>query len=195
MKRILFLSLFFALAGCQIQASSLGSSPEMAEDLPLETSAPSPVPEDTPTVPSPTSELPNDHPVSDIQIRFESSGILELAARDLAARLDVDLNVIKVLSIQFMEWPDGGLGCPFPGMEYAQVVTPGYRIVLSYEGEVYIYHTNAEGQIVLCQDGLAQLPNFPVDPKEIMDGIPWMPVDPLPTISTGGLITDPVPVK
>jgi hypothetical protein len=38
-------------------------------------------------------------------------------------------------------------------MSYAQVVTPGYRIVLEAEGESYEFHTtlDPEGQIVECE--------------------------------------------
>ena len=121
-------------------------------------------------------------------------GIIELVVRDMALRLKLDLNEIKVISIENVEWPDGGLGCPLPGADYAQVITPGFRITLEAAGEVYIYHTNTGVAFFQCQDGIPLLPLLLVNPGEIQDGIPWMPVDPLPTVKSGDALVDPVPV-
>jgi len=68
----------------------------------------------------------------------------------LARRLDVSIQQIEVLSAEYVEWPDASLGCPQPGMMYAQVITPGYRIILSASGENYEYHTSLRG-VVLCE--------------------------------------------
>jgi hypothetical protein len=72
------------------------------------------------------------------------------AVADLAQRLGLAPDVISVLSIEPVEWPDASLGCAKPGMMYAQVVTPGYRIVLEAGGKTYEYHTG-QGQVVTCQ--------------------------------------------
>ena len=79
---------------------------------------------------------------------------------------------------------DGSLGCPQPGMVYAQVITPGYWIVLEVNDQKYPYHTDRKDQIILCigpdKETDTQptiLPVIPIKPGEIQDGIPWMPVD------------------
>ena len=75
----------------------------------------------------------------------------QAARQDLAARLEISADEIQVVSIEAVEWPDASLGCPEPGMSYAQVITPGYRIVLEAGGEEYEYHTGTSS-VVLCQD-------------------------------------------
>jgi hypothetical protein len=72
----------------------------------------------------------------------------------LADRLGVGVETISVTNIEAVEWPDAALGCPIPGQAYAQVLTPGFEIVLSAGGETYTYHTDKEGTMVLCgEDG------------------------------------------
>jgi hypothetical protein len=36
-------------------------------------------------------------------------------------------------------------------MMYAQVITPGYLIILAAEGQQYEYHTDQAANVVLCQ--------------------------------------------
>jgi len=122
-------------------------------------------------------------------------GILELVIRDLAFRLKLDLNEIQAISIESVDWPNGGLGCPLPGANYAQVITPGFRITLEAAGEIFVYHTNTAVAFFQCQDGIPLLPLIPINPGEIMDGIPWKPVDPVPTVKSGDALVDPVPVN
>lgn len=190
MKTFLILLFSLALIGCSPQATAI------VETLPQENLAPTPTQEDTPaptpaTVPSITPQVESGRAKGE---ELELT-IVEMAVRDLAFRLKIDLNLITVTAIERMDWPDGGLGCPLEGFDYPQAVTPGYRIKLEAVGEIYTYHTNTELAYWLCQDGAAQLPLIPVIPGEIDDGIPWMPVDPLPTASEGIIIADPDPVK
>jgi hypothetical protein len=194
MKRLIYLALLFALAGCQVQSSPVEPLPISTDDNPIETALPSPQPEDTPTDAPSTGEPASDLQLSVIQERFDSSGVLELVVRDLAGRLGIDVNEIQVVAIQQVDWPDAGLGCPIPGMEHAQVVTPGYLITLGVDSKTYTYHTGLLSKIVLCGENGPALLLIPVE-DDIKDGIPWMPVGPIPTISEGGLITDPLPVK
>ncbi len=77
--------------------------------------------------------------------------LVELAKADLADRKGVEKEQIAVVSVKGVNWPDASLGCPEPGMFYAQVITPGYKIVLSHDGQSYEYHTDRSSRIVLCQ--------------------------------------------
>jgi hypothetical protein len=74
----------------------------------------------------------------------------ELAIADLAGRLGIAKSAVKVLQIEAVEWPDASLGCPQPGMMYAQVITPGYRILLEAVGQTYDYRATA-GRVMLCE--------------------------------------------
>ena len=75
------------------------------------------------------------------------------ALQDLANRLDVPLEEVKLLSGEEVEWPDGSLGCPEEEMMYIQVFTPGYLLILEADGQKYEYHTDLGDQLVLCIDG------------------------------------------
>jgi hypothetical protein len=65
------------------------------------------------------------------------------AVADLSKELGIPAANIKVASSEAVEWSDGSLGCPEPGTSYAQVITPGYRIVLQIGDMPYEYHTGA----------------------------------------------------
>ena len=49
----------------------------------------------------------------------------ELARRTAAERLPLPIERLVVVSTTPAEWRDSSLGCPQPGMEYLQVITPG----------------------------------------------------------------------
>jgi hypothetical protein len=76
--------------------------------------------------------------------------MLDRVKSDLEKQLSVTADQITVVSATYMDWPDSSLGCPKPGMAYAQVVTPGYRIVLAQGQKQYDYHTDLKAAMVLC---------------------------------------------
>jgi hypothetical protein len=73
-----------------------------------------------------------------------------LAREDLARRLGLKPESVKVVSVEEVDWRDTSLGCPKPGMMYAQVITPGFRVVLKAGGKTYEYHTDRGSQVILC---------------------------------------------
>jgi hypothetical protein len=75
---------------------------------------------------------------------------VRLAREDLARRLGLDPRAVKVVSVREVDWRDTSLGCPKPGMMYAQVITPGYRVVLEADGQAYEYHTDRGARVVAC---------------------------------------------
>ncbi|NOZ28744.1 MAG: hypothetical protein GXP39_11930 [Chloroflexi bacterium] len=75
--------------------------------------------------------------------------VVAQAVADLAERLRVTKDTIQVRSVEMVEWPDTSLGCPEPGKMYAQVITPGYRIVLEAQGKAYEYHAS-QNRVVYC---------------------------------------------
>ena len=74
------------------------------------------------------------------------------ARADLAGRLDVDPGGIELVSAEEVSWPDASVGCPQPGMAYAQVVTSGSRIVLESGGERHEYHSDNRRDPFLCKN-------------------------------------------
>ncbi|MCX7854970.1 MAG: hypothetical protein N2556_03165, partial [Anaerolineae bacterium] len=78
-------------------------------------------------------------------------GAVMAAIRRLAEQRDIPPEEITVASWEPVDWPDTSLGCPEPGMMYAQVIVPGYLIVLEARGNLYRVHTDRAGeQIVFC---------------------------------------------
>jgi hypothetical protein len=107
------------------------------------------------------------------------AGIVLKVKADLAARAGLDPDLIEALNSEPVTWPDASLGCPEPGQSYAQVLSPGYLILLKAGREIYQYHTDDRGDtIMLCDPGAnSPFPPMPVTPGEIEDGEPWLPVD------------------
>jgi len=80
--------------------------------------------------------------------------IAKRAMDDLASELGIDAEQVTLMEMEAVEWPDASLGCPQPDMMYAQVITPGYRILLEANDERFTYHTDdsPDGQIILCEN-------------------------------------------
>jgi len=72
------------------------------------------------------------------------------AINDVATRLKIAPEAVQVISVDATDWSDTSLGCPEPGMFYAQVITPGYLIVVSAGGQQFEYHANRRGRVVTC---------------------------------------------
>ena len=87
-------------------------------------------------------------------------GLVEMAQEDLAARLSIDISQIQLVEASETEWSDSSLGCPQPGMDYLQVITPGYLILLEVDAQTYEYHSNRDAYVVYCQE-----PTPPALPK------------------------------
>ena len=68
----------------------------------------------------------------------------------IADDLGVPPETVQVVSVEPRNWPDTSLGCPQPDMLYAQVVTPGYLVLVDVSGERIEYHTDERGTIVRC---------------------------------------------
>lgn len=73
-------------------------------------------------------------------------------ARAEAARLlGVPPEQLTVERVEPVQWSDSSLGCREPNRSYAQVITPGFRIVLSGGGQRREVHTDLAGRMVVCQ--------------------------------------------
>src|SRR5579884_676950 len=60
----------------------------------------------------------------------EAAAAVDAVRRSAAGQLGVDPAQLSVLQVVPHEWPDRALGCPRPGVMYAQIVTPGYVVVV-----------------------------------------------------------------
>jgi hypothetical protein len=81
-----------------------------------------------------------------------------LAVQDLAARLSIPVDQIRVVSQRPVDWPSSALGCPQPGRMYMTVLTPGYHILLEARGVTYHSHAGEQGAPFLCPEERRELP-------------------------------------
>ena len=65
--------------------------------------------------------------------RAEDTGQADISAactKNLADRLNVNPDQIKLATIKPEVWPDASLGHPEPGMVYVQMLVTGFRVIL-----------------------------------------------------------------
>lgn len=109
---------------------------------------PSPIVEPFPS----TSGDPQMTPATPADPRLQD--LIERTKDDLANRLNRTKEEISLIEVTEVEWSDSSLDCPQPGMEYLQVITPGYRILLQANNQLYEYHSNQDTYFVYCEDGV-----------------------------------------
>jgi hypothetical protein len=87
-----------------------------------------------------------------------ASPSVQQAMADLASRLGIDSTEITVVRVVEVDWPDGSLGCPQPGMAYRQVLTNGSFIQLQVNDQTYNYHSGGSRAPFLCTSKDEALP-------------------------------------
>jgi len=75
----------------------------------------------------------------------------QFAIDDLASYLGVSTDAVVFVSMEDIDWPDGSLGCPQPGMAYTQAIVNGYMIILQVDGASHEYHGRAGADPFLCE--------------------------------------------
>ncbi len=85
---------------------------------------------------------PGEAPIPPLSEDIDS--LVMLAKFDLALKTGADIEKMDTESVKEFNFADASLGVSEPGVEYAQVITPGYIIILYAEGETYEYHASGE---------------------------------------------------
>jgi hypothetical protein len=130
----------------EVQAAS--PLPTPTTELPTEIIEPV-----SPISPTTSEEVPMPNPDSQVMpLSPGSEKAVAAATADLARQQGLPFDTITVQSVEPMDWSDASLGCPQEGFMYAQVITPGYLIILEAQGQTYEYHTDEQGtNVVLCE--------------------------------------------
>ena len=142
------------------ETAPTGDQPETAEPV-RPTATPLPTLELMPTSPAkpvPTQEVfpvpknPTEPSPDDPQLQK----LIDKAKTDLAQRTGVPVEEITLYEFHLMTWPDASLGCPQPGMAYAQVTQDGYLIMLQAGLGIYNYHGGGypDRGPFLCENGM-----------------------------------------
>ena len=78
--------------------------------------------------------------------------LIDRARAEVASITRSSADSVQVVRVEAVEWSDASLGCPKAGMMYAQVITPGYKIVLESGGRTFNFHsgTAPQGPLVRC---------------------------------------------
>ena len=124
---------------------------------------------------------PTDIPMSDYM------GVLTQALFDLQRRLSLEhIGSLRMDELERMTWPNSCLGVALPpNVVCAQVIVPGFRIVLEAGGALHTYHTSGDRVVyvglrdVHGTSGTAPPPPTPVLPPP-EDGIAVCEPYPLP---------------
>jgi len=91
-------------------------------------------------------------------------------ARETLRTAGVDPSPLTVTHAEPVTWPDSSLGCPQPGIQYLQVITPGYRIELHGSQGDYVVHVAGNNAIVCTgKDGSGSRLTRPIVPLRGID--------------------------
>ena len=137
-RTTLFLLAALAVAACSSGAAP-SSNPNLASDRPSAS-----FPGETPP--------PSDAPV----IGEAPQALVDAILDDVVARTGVARDAIKVTRAQAMEWSDGSMGCPEPGMMYTQAIVEGFWVVVEVDARSYDYRAGRQGGFRLCEQPLGQ---------------------------------------
>ncbi|MFI8630972.1 hypothetical protein ACIGEP_00070 [Microbacterium sp. NPDC077663] len=121
------------LTACATEGTSMPASPgdgTSSSRPPFQTSSPAPL--------GPTGTA------ADL-----SSAKWEAIVADLAAR-GVD-GEPSLVSSERVEFSDGSLGCPAPGMSYTQAIVEGYRVVVRADDRMFDYRFGNGDEPRLCE--------------------------------------------
>jgi len=147
--QVVFLSSMILLASTLAACGAPPAIPK--EEAPVE------APAAAPAQPKETIS-PGDEDMPKTTILPELQPLADKAIDILADTLNVSPDEITILEIKRVEWRDASLGCPKPGMMYAQVITPGYLVKAEVNGEPQMVHMNETGHGVVCPPDMAKPP-------------------------------------
>ena len=70
--------------------------------------------------------------------------LVMLAKFDLTLKTGANFEKVSVASVEETNFSDASLDVPDAGVDYPAVVTPGYIILLKFDGDTYEYHASGE---------------------------------------------------
>ncbi len=98
-----------------------------------------------------------EHQTSDMDAPAAGETVRKLLAR----RLGVDVAEIELVNVERVDWQDSCLGYGSPVELCAQVITPGYRVIVKTAGTSYEFHTDLEVLRIRNQGGYEEYTGLP----------------------------------
>lgn len=146
------LVLLLVLSACAapIASPAIGTlTPASVDTVPPLVETATPQPTAPPGTPQPTAPPATPTPAVPAETGAAGEEAIVAAAVEITAKaLGVDPNAIQFVSIEAVQWPDSCLGVNLTDQACAEVITPGYRVVLEVDGARYAIHTNQDGSII-----------------------------------------------
>lgn len=75
--------------------------------------------------------------------------VVSEAITQLSQELNITTEEIDISELSQVDWPDACLGIPLEGQACAQVITPGFRVLLEVDGQQYEFRSNQDGTLLL----------------------------------------------
>lgn len=142
------LLLIVLLAACSTANTPVPTAslvPATATDVPTSvpptfTPAGLPAPADIAPTPAATPSAADD-PVA--------LSLVGIARRQIAARLDIAEQRVRLVEVAPVVWTDSALNCPLPDQVVTPVEVDGYRIVLEAGEREYLFHADVD-RVIAC---------------------------------------------
>ena len=77
---------------------------------------------------------------------------------DMARRVGLRAEDVRIVELGARVWPDAGLGCVARRGVFEPTRVPGFEIVAEAGGRRFVYHTDRRGQLLRCAT-----PRKPID--------------------------------
>ncbi|MEZ4672329.1 MAG: SH3 domain-containing protein [Anaerolineae bacterium] len=91
---------------------------------------------------------------------------MNAALNDLSGRVGRNVGLLDLEKWSYVgsNYPSPALGCPQSGVAYADVITPGYQFILTYNGSEYDYRVSNDQTIIILCGTSATAPTTPLCP-------------------------------
>jgi hypothetical protein len=137
--RTLIIAVAVALSLTVYMPSGLGTPNKS-----MTTQSGTPVPTSTPQMSRVESQVPE--------------AILDPILNEAAKLANVPPQQLVIVRAESVVWNDGSLGCPEPGMEYAQALINGYWVLIKAAGQTFDFRVGGGGSFRLCPQGRGRPP-------------------------------------
>ena len=144
--KVVSLMTLIALSITACSGTAAPSTSPTQSPIPTSTPIVSPItsPVETPAAPRPGSLITKPE-----SAKWNNAPQAALNARKmLVDQLKVDIDTIGLVSVEQVDWPDACMGIKQEGVMCAQIIVPGYKVVLSAGGQEYEFHTDEIGDVV-----------------------------------------------
>ncbi|HBB34255.1 MAG TPA: hypothetical protein DDZ80_08105 [Cyanobacteria bacterium UBA8803] len=100
-----------------------------------------------------TTTVPSNEQSEEIAIPPQEDGnlpdaVVQVVLQDASKRSNLPNQELSIVQAEQRDWPDGCLGLAFSGTFCAQVVVPGWQVIVNAGQRDFVYRTNNSGSQV-----------------------------------------------